>query len=294
MSGHLRHGARWPVLLLAGLCGWCLSGLLGSPRADRGEPAPSTVTTRTRAPADLARTATLLGAFFGERLTLQRERGFGWDRVQVRDGGPGEPRRVLRVRYPAGSASPTLTRETGAPGGGAQAYLRLGEGMLQEAWLSYRVRFPADFRFVRGGKLPGLYSGRATSGGHIPEGDDGFSTRLMWRDDGAGEVYAYLPTSSEHGTSLGRGDWTWPRDRWVRVVQRLRLNDVGTSDGVVEIWIDGTRVAHHEGLLLRTSPRVRVEGVFFSTFFGGSDPSWATPVDQSAEFADFEVGSAAL
>ncbi|WP_181449171.1 polysaccharide lyase [Nonomuraea aridisoli] len=43
------------------------------------------------------------------------------------------------------------------------------------------------------------------NGGRIPDGTNGLSTRFMWRANGAGEVYAYLPTSREHGTSLGRG-----------------------------------------------------------------------------------------
>ena len=62
--------------------------------------------------------------------------------------------------------------------------------------------FGAEFEFVKGGKLPGLYGGHSRwrwgwggrcrcSGG--AEVGDCWSLRFMWRRDGQGEVYAYLP-----------------------------------------------------------------------------------------------------
>ena len=54
--------------------------------------------------------------------------------------------------------------------------------------LSYNVFFPVDFDWVLAGKLPGLYGGHtACSGGD--EALDCFSTRLMWREGGVGELY---------------------------------------------------------------------------------------------------------
>jgi hypothetical protein len=41
-------------------------------------------------------------------------------------------------------------------------------------------------------------------------------------------------------------------------------------------------------------PQLRIRGLFFSTFFGGSDTTWATPVDQAADFANFTVSRSAL
>jgi len=43
------------------------------------------------------------------------------------------------------------------------------------------------------------------------------------------------------------------------------------------------------GLTLRTVDDLKIEGVIFSTFFGGGDQSWATPRDQYADFAVFAV-----
>ena len=56
--------------------------------------------------------------------------------------------------------------------------------------LSYEVAFEANFDWVKGGKLPGLRGGLATSGcsgGSKSNGGSCFSSRVMWRQNGAGE-----------------------------------------------------------------------------------------------------------
>jgi hypothetical protein len=197
---------------------------------------------------------------------------------------------AFRVSYPAGSASPAVARG-GAPSGGAQRYFRLAGGPVDTLRLAYHVRFPAGFDFVKGGKLPGLYGGTVTGGKRIPDGTDGFSTRYMWRRQGAGEVYAYLPGSVGYGTSLGRGSWFFVPGRWTHLEQEIRLNTPGSPDGCITVLVDGRQVYHHAGLTFRTTADLKIDGVFFSTFFGGGDTGWVTPTDQYADFAAFEVFS---
>ncbi len=96
-----------------------------------------------------------------------------------------------------------------------------------------------------------------------------------------------------HGTSLGRGCWRFEPGRWSTIRQHLRLNSPGTSDGEVTVWQDGRPVFTAHGLLFRTTPTLGIEGLFFSTFFGGGDASWASPVDQYVDFAGFAVSDAA-
>ena len=151
------------------------------------------------------------------------------------------------------------------------------------------MRFPESFPFMRGGKLPGLFGGEARAGGQIPDGTDGFSTRLMWRRNGDGEVYAYLPTSVEHGTSLGRGKWRFQEGKWHLVEQEVKLNTPGKPDGSIRLWIDEKLVVQELNLTFRTTPELKIEGIFFSTFFGGSDLSWATPKETQVDFAHFVV-----
>ncbi len=201
-------------------------------------------------------------------------------------------KQVLRVRYPAGSASPTVTKK-GVPSGGAQFYSRLNldddRSSQDHLRLRYFLRFSNNFDFVKGGKLPGFYGGVGNSGGDIPNGSDGFSSRLMWRRKGVGEVYAYLPNSKGYGTSIGRGQWTFTPGVWHQVEQEIKLNDPTKSNGSVKVWIDNNLVLNQKKLRWRTSPNLTIDGIFFSTFFGGGDASWAARKDVYIDFAGFAI-----
>lgn len=230
---------------------------------------------------------TALPGVFPADVRLREQGSFGLDRGQelAEPAAPGP--KVLRVSFPQGSVSPSATREYGAPEGGMQAYLPRTDAPLDEGHLRYWVRFPDGFAFAKGGKLPGLWGGSKVSGGEQPDGDDGFSTRLMWRTGGAGEVYLYAP--DESGTSLGRGDWTWPTGRWTCVEQHVALNTPGARDGEVTVWLDGRQVLRASDLVYRTTDELKIEGIFFSTFFGGDERDWASPQDQHADFAAFSL-----
>ncbi|TRM70051.1 polysaccharide lyase family 14 protein [Schizophyllum amplum] len=210
---------------------------------------------------------------------------------------------VLRVTYPAGSFSHST--------GGAQ-FINLwnstnastaqfsdldssdiGFGSLL---LEYEVAFDADFDWVQGGKLPGLRGGldsTGCSGGSEPgvaAGDSCFSTRLMWRTEGAGEVYAYAPETEslceqddiicndDYGVSMGRGRFGFQAGRWNRIAMLVQLNSpASASNGNIELYYNGQPVVTQQNLRLRATSAVSANGLFFSTFFGGSDESWATP-----------------
>ena len=91
---------------------------------------------------------------------------------------------VIQIRYPANSVNPSRR-----PQGGAEFYATpLDLKDAQNVTLEYSVFFPSDFDWVLAGKLPGLYGGHTGCSG----GDNAFtcfSTRLMWRQMGAGELY---------------------------------------------------------------------------------------------------------
>lgn len=187
----------------------------------------------------------------------------------------------LRVHYPAGSSSPSDTLEGGAGFYSDPPSLRGSE----RACLSYMLRFPPDFDFVQGGKLPGLYGGEAPSGGEDVDGTQGFSQRLMWRENGQGELYPYVV--GFEGASIGRGSWHFPVGRWVQVEQEVVLNDPGQENGLVRIWIDGQPVLEQQNVIFRTTPDITIDGLMFSTFFGGTGEGWRTPRDQYVDFAAF-------
>ncbi|GAA5862733.1 hypothetical protein JCM8547_003529 [Rhodosporidiobolus lusitaniae] len=177
---------------------------------------------------------------------------------------------ALRVVFPKGSMNPG---NHSAPVGGAGLYMNpLNLTNATTVSFSYSVFFPSDFDFVKGGKLPGLYGGKGgCSGGS--DGEDCWSTRTMFRKDGAGELYLYAPRSlqssslcstppltycnSKYGMSIGRGSWTFKRGGWTTVKQRVRMNTPGKADGGVEIWVDGVLVLKNDEVAFRTDPSAK-------------------------------------
>ncbi|MFN3403550.1 MAG: polysaccharide lyase [Cytophagaceae bacterium] len=193
----------------------------------------------------------------------------------------------LRAYFPKGSASPNVTSFSGAPIGGGQFLNYLGK--FDSLYFSYTVRFKENFQYNKGGKLPGLYGGAANSGGNIPTGYDGFSTRFMWRQEGIGELYAYLPSSKQWGTQIASAKWTFPDGTWHTIQHQVKLNDPDKSNGIIKVWIDGYLMHEERDLLFRKTDSLKINGIFFSTFFGGNDTTWASPEDTYIDFDDFVV-----
>ena len=140
---------------------------------------------------------------------------------------------------------------------------------------------PKDFAFNKGGKLPGLFGGNAPAGGKPADGVHGFSVRLMWRANGQGEVYAYIPGHPEgRGASLDRGAWTFTRGRWIEIQEEVVLNVPGAENGELRL----TRT----DLIYRTTNDLGISGVMANIFYGGKTTEWArrrTPSSASPLFA---------
>ncbi|WVQ74328.1 hypothetical protein IAR50_003927 [Cryptococcus sp. DSM 104548] len=169
-----------------------------------------------------------------------------------------------------------------------------------EVALSYSIWFDEGFQFNKGGKLPGLYGGtslsaaKSCSGGRQDGRGDCFSARLMWRTDGAGEIYDYLPvsytgTDDGYGESIDRGAFTWATGQWVTVANRVKLNDVGTANGEQEITINGESKISITGVTFATEDNTKIYGIMAQTFFGGHDSTWASPQDQKTYFKDWSI-----
>jgi len=176
----------------------------------------------------------------------------------------------------------------------------------KEAVLTYDIKFQKGFQFAQGGKIPGLYggdsdeiAGTCAGGKH---NDQCWSARLMWRDEGKGELYGYFPSTnkkksfcegqcgSKYGASLGTGAWKFTPGEWVTLTERVRLNDVGESNGEIEVSVNGKSEILKKGITLRQSGAGKIRGVMIHTFFGGSSsPNFASPQDQEAYFRNFDV-----
>ncbi|KAF8625409.1 hypothetical protein AX15_005374 [Amanita polypyramis BW_CC] len=202
---------------------------------------------------------------------------------------------VLQVTYPQGSFSHSS--------GGTQ-FINLWNASDGSSFnsmaLSYEVAFDTDFEWVKGGKLPGLRGGLETtgcSGGSKSDGTSCFSTRVMWRQNGEGEVYAYIPTpnglcnerniicNSDYGISISRGIFTFTSGQWNRLTMLVLLNDPpDLANGNVLLYFNDVLAINETDLQIRSRSSLVANGMYFSTFFGGSDSSYATPQTTHAYF----------
>lgn len=141
------------------------------------------------------------------------------------------------------------------------------------------------------------------SGGHKTDGMECFSSRLMWREGALGEVYAYIPTNqknfcqtpgvfcnSDFGTSLARGSFSFLTGTWQTMWLYVALNQDKIANGVVSLWYDGVKAFELTNLEIRDSDTIEsIGGVYFSTFFGGYDKTWASPEDQYSYFRNVQL-----
>ena len=170
-------------------------------------------------------------------------------------------------------------------------------GKHEAAELSYTVRFSRDFDWVKGGKLPGLSGGpENVSGGKPANGTNGFSARLMWRRDGRGEAYVYHRNQKGgYGDSFPfPDDFRFSPGALYRVRERVTMNAVGERDGTLRVWIalgenPERLVVARNDMEWRTVDTFGVDSIYFETFHGGGDPTWAPTRECWAEFGEFAV-----
>ncbi|KAF9310592.1 hypothetical protein BG003_008357 [Podila horticola] len=210
---------------------------------------------------------------------------------------------VLQLFYPKGSYAPSM-----GVTGGTQFYAApFGQQQFSKMMVSYDVAFPDGFIWQNGGKLPGVYGGTpydGCSGGAQATGTNCVTMRLMWRGSGAGEVYAYVPADPNskfcqtpevqcndvYGKSIGRGLIYFRPSQWTRLDVIMSLNEpAGSQNGQLQVYMNGNQVISMDNIPYRTTGMVGFQGLMFSSFFGGSDTSYATPVDTNVFFRNMQL-----
>ena len=108
-----------------------------------------------------------------------------------------------------------------------------------------------------------------------------FSVRLMWRTDGKGEAYTYLPNSEvsskfkandvqctvapesdcndQYGASVGRGAFNFKAGAWNDVAMRVQLNDGSEANGEIEIYFNGESKIKVDGLIISSTDATRAQ-----------------------------------
>lgn len=199
--------------------------------------------------------------------------------------GKTEP--ALRVNFAPGEIGP----EDGGAG------WRWPFGRQETAECRYTLRFSPNFEFVKGGKLPGLCGGSENvSGGRPSDGHNGFSARLMWRRDGRGEAYVYhMDQPDKYGHTFPfPEDFRFPLNEPVHVRLAVTMNKPGQKDGTLRVWIQTGSgperlMVEQKDMRWRAEATYGVDSLYFETFYGGGDKSWAPKNPGWAEFSQMKV-----
>lgn len=218
----------------------------------------------------------------------------GDERSQIDDKISRSGDKSLRIYYPRGQYNPADS--------GYLAPFQLTPA--DEYYVSFWARFSEDFSWGTRrseGKLGiGLAGGGACSGGQTCTGDNGFSSRLIWREAGQAAVYYYsMDNPDRYGnvvylTDPSGGPVHYPRGEWFHIIQRLKVNTVTNGqahpDGEIEIWYNGQAAANITGLRFVNNDD-KVDKAYFATFYGGGTREYAPERDSYIWYDDVKVSS---
>ncbi len=219
-----------------------------------------------------------------------------WNNPEWSDGI--EERRVSIVETALGAQALAVTyppRTYGPDKNGAVWKLNFDES-YDAVEVRFDVMFKKGFDFVRGGKLPGLFGGEGNTGGNKPTGHDGFSARMMWREDGRAVQYLYYPDQpGRYGHQIPWLHATTGESvrfipgQWHTVVHQITMNTPNRRDGTLRAFFDSHLVLKLDNLRFRDTQNFSIDGFVFSTFFGGGDASWETAAQETIYFDNFQI-----
>ena len=214
--------------------------------------------------------------------------------------------KVLRVKYPKGKLRSYAS-------GASWQWKNFGK--YHDLYLSFWVKFEKGFNFRAGGKLHGLCGGDCNTGGKKPNGHDGWSNRIHWGPGNTLKNYVYHKdqpgkygqvffwTHNPPTLQLAKGKLNKKisvKQRveikpgiWYHVETRVKLNKIGSSDGIVQSWLNGELVLDVRGFEFRDKTckdsDLLIDTMYFSTFFGGNSPKYMPVKDEYAYFDEFII-----
>ncbi len=159
---------------------------------------------------------------------------------------------------------------------------------LTKASLCFDVKFEKDFQFVKGGKLHGLGPTRSITGGNAIQ-PDGWSARGMWKAGGKLDPYIYhQKQAGQYGEAgVQVKPFAFQSGKYHTICYYVEVNSPASeSNGAFRIYADGELIQRKDNIQYRMldGAASEITRVHFSTFHGGSEPSWA-PKTLSGEYA---------
>jgi|tagenome__1003787_1003787.scaffolds.fasta_scaffold20981499_2 hypothetical protein len=194
-----------------------------------------------------------VNADFGNYSTLQ-----GGDRLKI------DTSERLRFELPVGMLGSANT-------GGI---IKAGIVAKNEYTFDYEIRFDDLFPWSKGGKIPGISGGAGYTGGTPAWAGDGFSVRIMWREDGRLIPYVYHFNQPESfgdtfGATIGYLTYTKP----YVIKYYVKLNTGANADGILRIYIDDVLSFEKTDIVYRTD-NSKIDTAHLAIFAGGSTVDW--------------------
>lgn len=190
---------------------------------------------------------------------------------------------TLKVAYPKWSYKPSVDPRWGA------GFIYNTEKSYDELLLTYVVGFDENFDFVKWGKLPGLCWWECTRWIDWQDDTKWFSVRLAWKKQWYFDAIVNYPGSNQYGDYLWLQSFQFEPWKQYLISQRVKMNTIGESDGVLELKVNGNTLYVKEDVMYRSNSDVVVDSLLFTTFFWGNDESYASPRDTFINFSQFKI-----
>jgi hypothetical protein len=160
-----------------------------------------------------------------------------------------------------------------------------------ELYFSYDIKFKSGFDWVKGGKLPGLLGGKFVTG-KIPTTTDGFSARMMWKEDGKLVFYVYHQDQPIiYGSTYVWENCALTSGKWynitIRVVLNTITNGVAAKNGILEGFVDGKLMFQKKDVRFRSLESIKIDRMRVAAFFGGNTEDWACTNDEWIDTDNF-------
>ena len=90
-------------------------------------------------------------------------------------------------------------------------------------------------------------------------------------------------------------DFKFVPGTWYTVESHVVMNTAGQHNGVLAAWVDRVQMVSLTNFYYRVAGATfGIDALYFSTFFGGSDASWAPTAAQTVDYDDSVISTAPI